>query len=151
MRALLRKWIRRVFAPGLPETHARLRDLAASVQAVNSRLGLLVGHLAYGRDIEDMIRLQGASGERMDALLPVFDDLRRRFHVERYEFAARLADGRDVLDCACGTGYGTWLLKTKGGARSARASTSPSAKSTHNRKGAGRWRTYGRMKNGSRR
>lgn len=31
-------------------------------------------------------------------------------HYFRYQFAAPLAAGKSVLDCACGTGYGTYLL-----------------------------------------
>ncbi|HEX7879263.1 MAG TPA: class I SAM-dependent methyltransferase [Candidatus Eisenbacteria bacterium] len=35
-------------------------------------------------------------------------------HLARYEFAAGHAAGRRVLDCACGVGYGSALLKEKG-------------------------------------
>ncbi|MDZ4804091.1 MAG: class I SAM-dependent methyltransferase [Candidatus Eisenbacteria bacterium] len=38
-------------------------------------------------------------------------------HLERYEFAARHAAGRRVLDLACGVGYGSALLREKGKAR----------------------------------
>jgi len=38
-------------------------------------------------------------------------------HLERYEFAARHAAGRRVLDLACGVGYGSALLADKGKAR----------------------------------
>ncbi|MEA2218252.1 MAG: hypothetical protein QOJ35_878 [Solirubrobacteraceae bacterium] len=38
-------------------------------------------------------------------------------HVARYRWAAQLADGRDVLDAACGVGFGAHLLH-EGGARS---------------------------------
>jgi GT2 family glycosyltransferase/ubiquinone/menaquinone biosynthesis C-methylase UbiE len=35
-------------------------------------------------------------------------------HIARYRFAAALARGRRVLDCACGTGYGSWILRDAG-------------------------------------
>ena len=31
-------------------------------------------------------------------------------HVERYEFARRFCEGKEVLDAACGCGYGSYLL-----------------------------------------
>lgn len=38
----------------------------------------------------------------------------RRIHLERYEYAARVLAGKQVLDCACGMGYGTDLLRKAG-------------------------------------
>ncbi len=35
-------------------------------------------------------------------------------HVERYKFAAKFVEDKDVLDMACGAGYGTKLLKEAG-------------------------------------
>lgn len=35
-------------------------------------------------------------------------------HLARYQFAARLAAGRSVLDCGCGTAYGTAMLARAG-------------------------------------
>jgi SAM-dependent methyltransferase len=40
-----------------------------------------------------------------------------RQHLARYEFAARMVGGRSVLDVACGSGYGSALLKGSGAAR----------------------------------
>ena len=54
--------------------------------------------------------------ERMDAMVEIFDSQRREFHLDRYRFAARRVRGRQVLDCACGTGYGVRLLRESGGA-----------------------------------
>jgi SAM-dependent methyltransferase len=36
-------------------------------------------------------------------------------HVARYQFAAGFAGGRRVLDAACGTGYGSFMLSMKAG------------------------------------
>lgn len=52
--------------------------------------------------------------ERMDATVEIFDLKRREFHLDRYRFAARRVRGLQVLDCACGTGYGVRLLREMG-------------------------------------
>jgi SAM-dependent methyltransferase len=52
--------------------------------------------------------------ERMDATLDVFDRKRREFHLDRYRFATRRVNGKRVLDCACGTGYGLRILREIG-------------------------------------
>jgi ubiquinone/menaquinone biosynthesis C-methylase UbiE len=57
--------------------------------------------------------------ERMDATLDIFDEERREFHLDRYRFAAERVKGKCALDCACGTGYGTRILREVGGATSA--------------------------------
>jgi SAM-dependent methyltransferase len=41
-------------------------------------------------------------------------------HLERYRFAARFAGSKDVLDIACGAGYGSHLLLEEGKARTVR-------------------------------
>ena len=56
--------------------------------------------------------------ERMDATLDFFDEKRRKFHLDRYRFAAQRVKGKRVLDCACGTGYGTRMLSELGGSAS---------------------------------
>jgi ubiquinone/menaquinone biosynthesis C-methylase UbiE len=50
----------------------------------------------------------------MDATVSLFDAKRREFHLDRYRFAANRVKGKDVLDCACGTGYGVRLLHEEG-------------------------------------
>jgi ubiquinone/menaquinone biosynthesis C-methylase UbiE len=56
--------------------------------------------------------------ERMDATVEIFDSMRREFHLDRYRFAARHVRGQQVLDCACGTGYGVRMLREIGEAAS---------------------------------
>jgi ubiquinone/menaquinone biosynthesis C-methylase UbiE len=56
--------------------------------------------------------------ERMDAMVDIFDQKRREFHLDRYRFAAQRVNGKRVLDCACGTGYGTRILREAGDAAS---------------------------------
>jgi 2-polyprenyl-3-methyl-5-hydroxy-6-metoxy-1,4-benzoquinol methylase len=47
---------------------------------------------------------------RMDANNDMFDESRRSFHIERYQFARSFCAGKRVLDGACGTGYGSAIL-----------------------------------------
>ena len=47
---------------------------------------------------------------RMDANHASFPDVRRKFHLARYEFARTYCAGKRVLDGACGTGYGSALV-----------------------------------------
>lgn len=53
---------------------------------------------------------------RMDANEPLYDKRRRLFHIDRYEFAVEYLkdknkDGLTILDAACGTGYGSDILR----------------------------------------
>ena len=54
--------------------------------------------------------LKNNHGLRMDANRDGWEPVRRDFHLGRYRFAAPLVAGKDVLDAACGTGYGTAIL-----------------------------------------
>jgi 2-polyprenyl-3-methyl-5-hydroxy-6-metoxy-1,4-benzoquinol methylase len=47
---------------------------------------------------------------RMDANSDLYPEARRRFHLARYEFARQYCQSRNVLDGACGTGYGSAIL-----------------------------------------
>lgn len=58
--------------------------------------------------------LYNNSKERMDANVEIFPLSRRLFHKERYNFAANYVSGKIVVDIACGTGYGTEILKIYG-------------------------------------
>lgn len=78
----------------------------------------LVAH--WGLSEADARWLMDNRAERHDAALPMLPGERTELHLRRYEFAAaggRLA-GRRVLDAACGTGYGSKLLRALGGAAS---------------------------------
>jgi len=56
--------------------------------------------------------------ERHDATLPMLPPERTELHLRRYELAAVLARGRACLDLACGTGYGSRVLRSMGGCAS---------------------------------
>lgn len=82
----------------------------AAPGALDARLGAAIDVVACGRSLSEYLWLVRHADERMDAAVPVNADARRVFHVDRYRFAAKLAHGRRVLDCASGTGYGSgWL------------------------------------------
>jgi len=52
---------------------------------------------------------------RMDANLPINDKRRRDFHKDRYRFAVACLNNMQalsILDAACGTGYGSDILKS---------------------------------------
>lgn len=56
--------------------------------------------------------------ERMDANRnDIFEPSRAAFHLERYRFASQFAKNKIVLDAACGTGYGSKILKDDGKAK----------------------------------
>jgi 2-polyprenyl-3-methyl-5-hydroxy-6-metoxy-1,4-benzoquinol methylase len=63
--------------------------------------------------------LYANSSERMDATVPFFNEISRAFHLARYAFACDYVKGKTVADIACGTGYGTAMLVTQGGASGA--------------------------------
>lgn len=71
---------------------------------------------AWGVSDADAAWLVENRDERHDATLPMLPPERTELHLRRYEFAARLAGGARVIDAACGTGYGSHLLRTQGGA-----------------------------------
>jgi 2-polyprenyl-3-methyl-5-hydroxy-6-metoxy-1,4-benzoquinol methylase len=59
--------------------------------------------------------------ERMDAnRYDIFDKTRCDFHLDRYRLACEYTEGKDVLDCASGTGYGAHALSLLGRAKSVR-------------------------------
>lgn len=85
----------------------QLQDLRERVNRLESMLELCVA------DPQIKWLLENKS-ERMDATLPFFDSGRAAFHLDRYEFASRYAQGKVCADIACGTGYGSRTLKETG-------------------------------------
>ena len=65
--------------------------------------------------------MRRGTSERLDPLLiptdAAYDRATMALHLARYELAAEYVRDADVVDCACGTGYGSELLR-KSGARS---------------------------------
>ena len=51
------------------------------------------------------------TGERVN---PDFADENFRNHLRFYQFASQFVRGKEVLDCGCGTGYGSALLADSG-------------------------------------
>lgn len=98
----------------------RVSKLEANNIALNkrvTRLEALVDEFSNG---PDKIWLYKNKGERMDATLEgeaIFADIRKRFHLARYQFACNYTHGKVVADIACGTGYGTELMAQKGAAK----------------------------------
>ena len=106
---LLQKLRRKLTGRAVWESAARVEVLERRLKHVEELLELLAGD-------EDALWLYRNREERMDATRPMFDELRRRFHLARYEFAAGHVRGSRVADIACGTGYGTEILVLQGGA-----------------------------------
>ena len=60
-----------------------------------------------------------ATSERLDPLLQSegaseYDRATMALHLERYRLAAEYVAGRHVVDCACGTGYGSHMMADAG-------------------------------------
>lgn len=98
-----------------------LRETQAQVKVLESRIEALERNGKRLERVLDFICIDSTSrwlysgrAERMDATVDIFDEIRRRFHLARYEFAAGRVHGKRVLDCACGTGYGVRLLREQG-------------------------------------
>jgi SAM-dependent methyltransferase len=57
---------------------------------------------------------ESAYKERVSLTDTANSDIERNLHIARYVFASSLDLGGRVLDCACGTGYGTEILGREG-------------------------------------
>jgi SAM-dependent methyltransferase len=57
-------------------------------------------------------QIMGFTGERV--VLGQAPERIAKDHIERYRFAARYCRGKNILDAACGTGYGCAMLKDSG-------------------------------------
>ncbi|MFN7773297.1 MAG: class I SAM-dependent methyltransferase [Planctomycetota bacterium] len=91
------------------------REQLAQLRDRVSRLENLLEHCLGSA--EGLWLFQNRS-ERMDPTVPIFDPGRAEFHLARYRFAAGYAAGKEVVDIACGTGYGSELLAAAGKAAS---------------------------------
>jgi 2-polyprenyl-3-methyl-5-hydroxy-6-metoxy-1,4-benzoquinol methylase len=90
------------------------RELKADVRRLKDR----VLELEVSRNPIDLWLYKNRE-ERMDASRKdIFDSVRAEFHLARYAFAAKYVAEKRVLDAACGTGYGTEILKVAGAAGS---------------------------------
>lgn len=87
----------------------QLQDLRDRI----SRLEQLVPFMQYQPDIQWLMENRS---ERMDPTVPIFDQGRADFHLDRYVFAAQHCREQRVADIACGTGYGSQYLCQTGGA-----------------------------------
>lgn len=62
-----------------------------------------------------------------ERVCPDVPDANFEQHLRVYRFAAQFVKGKQVLDCGCGTGYGTHLLVTEGARRAAGIDLAPEA------------------------
>lgn len=104
-------------------TEQRGSSVFTRITRIPNRLQMLEDKVSLLQQVVDFISggplnawLYANRAERMDANLPFFDVSRRRFHLQRYDFARSYVVGKCVADIACGTGYGVDLLKKKGNA-----------------------------------
>lgn len=87
------------------------REQLAQLRERVSRLENLFEHCLGSQ--EGLWLYQNRS-ERMDPTVPIFDSGRAEFHLARYRFASSYVAGKEVLDIACGTGYGSRHLAEAG-------------------------------------
>ena len=87
-----------------------IRNQREQIAALRDRVTRLETTLEQCLGSEEGLWLYRNRSERMDPTVPIFDAGRAEFHLARYRFAAAYVSGKDVLDIACGTGYGTRLL-----------------------------------------
>ncbi|MFP4500595.1 MAG: methyltransferase domain-containing protein [Candidatus Hydrogenedentota bacterium] len=106
----------REFSEGLAGFRVHLDNLRKREDALDNQLALLKAVLESAAANPHVFWLFADRVERMDANLPIYNEARRRFHRARYEFAARHVAQARVADIACGTGYGTAILKHDGNA-----------------------------------
>lgn len=66
-------------------------------------------------EVLEINSLERIDPQGVDECIPFQRDI-LNLHLERYRFAAGFAQAKRVLDCACGLGYGSALLKEEGGA-----------------------------------
>ncbi len=106
----------RELSEGLAGFRVHLENLRKRDDALEGELALLKTVLESAATNPHVFWLFADRVERMDANLPIYDEARRRFHRARYEFAAQYVAQLRGADIACGTGYGTAILKNDGNA-----------------------------------
>jgi len=83
--------------------------------------GAVSGEILSTTDHDRERQILHYTSERLDPLLiptdAAFDRATLALHLERYRLAAEYVRDADVVDCACGTGYGSAML-VQAGARS---------------------------------
>ncbi len=111
MKLFVQRTAERILRWFLPEMHRRVALLEWKVSCTQNALDFAI--------TDDWCRwLYLNRGERMDATVDFFDPGRRQFHLDRYLFAAPYLRNKAVADIACGTGYGSELLRKVGSANS---------------------------------
>ncbi|MFM7116190.1 MAG: class I SAM-dependent methyltransferase, partial [Planctomycetota bacterium] len=95
-----------------------IRNQREQIAALRERVTRLETTLEHCLGSEGGLWLYRNRSERMDPTVPIFDSGRAEFHLARYRFASSYVSGKDVVDIACGTGYGTRLLCESGKAKS---------------------------------
>lgn len=113
MRSIINSIINKIKAV----VHSReIEQLFRDQNEIKAKLELITELVQSKEDLKDTFWLLKNRVERMDASKSFFNVDRRLFHLTRYEFAAEYASGKNVVDIACGTGYGTEILAQKGSA-----------------------------------
>ncbi len=95
-----------------------IQNQRQQLQDIRERVTRLEALVSYSQMQPEIQWLLDNRSERMDPTVPIFDQGRADFHLDRYVFAAGYCDQKRVADIACGTGYGSEHLKQFGGAAS---------------------------------
>lgn len=95
-----------------------IKNQKAKIERLEKRINRLEALLEYSISDPQIHWLVNRCVERMDPTVPIFDPERSEFHLDRYRFAADYVENSTVADIACGTGYGSNLLKQDGKAES---------------------------------
>ncbi len=98
----------------LKRHHQYIRNQKKQIENLRDELERLEKLWDYSNSDKWLKWLYENQTERMDANVPIAKKLRREFHLDRYRFAATRFIGMEVGDIACGTGYGSDLLRGAG-------------------------------------
>lgn len=95
-----------------------IRNQKQQIEDLRGRLERLEALWEHSISDPEIKWLYQNRSERMDPSVAIFDVGRAEFHLDRYRFAAKRVSGLRIADIACGTGYGSELLKEEGNAES---------------------------------